>query len=267
MTRVIHINPQSKGSLGKSLYFETFVAWLDALGISWKGYDLDDRHRTFSDRHPGKVALVNLDSEGPNDAILKMFAEVFQGSTPVIVIDTRAQADQLLLNAFGQLRIFGRAQSADARFVFSLFPSDDNESLANFQQIVRLSHDHADYVVVRNPACSRGSIFDNSAMRDTILKKLNGIELTIPVVTNVTIQTVEQVERRERRTISFTEFAAGIDGVDPLITGEMQFLLGSLALQFNRAAARLLPDKERSKAPCDADEANAQELPELDLTF
>jgi hypothetical protein len=104
-------------------------------------------------------------------------------------------------------------------------------------------------------------------MRDTILKKLGGIELTIPVVTNVTIQTLEQVERRERRTISFTEFADGINGVDPLITGEMQFLLGSLALQFSRAAARLLPDKERSKAPSDDDEGNTQELPELDLTF
>ena len=99
------------------------------------------------------------------------------------------------------------------------------------------------------------------------LKKLGGIELTIPVVTNVTIQTLEQVERRERRTISFTEFAAGIHGIDPLITGEMQFLLGSMALQFNRAAARLLPDKELSKAPGDADEANIQELPKLDLTF
>jgi hypothetical protein len=267
MNKIIHINPQSKGSLGKSLYFETLVAWLDALGIPWKGYDLDDRHRTFSDRHPEKVELVNLDLEGPNEAILQMFAEVFQDSTPVFVIDTRAQADQLLLNAFGQLRVLERAERADARIVLSLFPSDDNESLANFQQIVRHTHDQADYVVVRNPACSRGTMFQDSTMRDTILANLGGVELTVPVVTNVTIQTLEQVERRERRTISFSEFAAGIQGVDPLITGEMQFLLGSMALQFNRVAARLLPDEQLDKVPSPTIQSRTQEAPDLDLSF
>ena len=47
----IHINPQSKGSLGKSFESEFRTAWLDYHGIHWNGSDLDDRHHTFFDRH------------------------------------------------------------------------------------------------------------------------------------------------------------------------------------------------------------------------
>ena len=47
ITRRIHLNPQSKGSLGKSFETEFRVAWLDWLEIPWTGSDLDDRHRFF----------------------------------------------------------------------------------------------------------------------------------------------------------------------------------------------------------------------------
>ncbi len=46
-TRRIHLNPQSKGNLGKSFEAEFRTAWLDRLGIAWNGSDLDDRHYTF----------------------------------------------------------------------------------------------------------------------------------------------------------------------------------------------------------------------------
>ena len=49
ITRRIHLNPQSKGSLGKSFETEFRVAWLDWLEIPWTGSDLDDRHRFFRD--------------------------------------------------------------------------------------------------------------------------------------------------------------------------------------------------------------------------
>jgi hypothetical protein len=45
----IHINPQSKGSLGKSFEVEFRTTWLDYHGITWNGSDLDDRHH-----HAGK---------------------------------------------------------------------------------------------------------------------------------------------------------------------------------------------------------------------
>lgn len=51
ITRRIHLNPQSKGGLGKSFETEFRVAWLEWLDIPWSGSDLDDRHHTFRDRH------------------------------------------------------------------------------------------------------------------------------------------------------------------------------------------------------------------------
>ena len=43
ITRRIHLNPQSKGNLGKSFEAEFRTAWLDRLGIPWTGSDLEDR--------------------------------------------------------------------------------------------------------------------------------------------------------------------------------------------------------------------------------
>jgi hypothetical protein len=37
ITRRIHLNPQSKGNLGKSFEAEFRTAWLDRLGIPWNG--------------------------------------------------------------------------------------------------------------------------------------------------------------------------------------------------------------------------------------
>ena len=42
-TRRVHLNPQSKGNLGKSFEAEFRTAWLDKLGVPWNGSDLDDR--------------------------------------------------------------------------------------------------------------------------------------------------------------------------------------------------------------------------------
>ncbi len=35
ITRRIHLNPQSKGNLGKSFEAEFRTAWLDQLGVQW----------------------------------------------------------------------------------------------------------------------------------------------------------------------------------------------------------------------------------------
>jgi hypothetical protein len=58
-TRRIHLNPQSKGNLGKSFEAEFRTAWLDQHGVAWNGSDLDDRHHTFANRHTQCCPLVS----------------------------------------------------------------------------------------------------------------------------------------------------------------------------------------------------------------
>ena len=61
--RRIHLNPQSKGNLGKSFETEFRTAWLDRHSVAWTGSDLDDRHCTFATRHPQNVRSYQLGSE------------------------------------------------------------------------------------------------------------------------------------------------------------------------------------------------------------
>ena len=262
----IYINPQSKGGLGKSFETECRIAWLDAIGVQWKGYDLDDRHHTFADRHPSKVQLVNLD-DGSKDVLLGVFFEVFQSSEPVIVIDTRAQADRLILEAFTQLRIFERAEEENSRFVISLFPTDDNESMENLRSIIQWGARKADYVIIRNKIRARSIMFDQSSMQRTLIDKLDAKEINIPSITTTSIQALEKVEREERKSIGFNEFASGWKGVDPLITGEYAYLLGQMASQYNEISSFLLPETELGKVVKCKSTSALKTIEKLDLSI
>ena len=120
--KTIHINPQSKGSLGKSFETETRVSFLDAIGVAWHGYDLDDRHSTFRDRHPNRVELFSLEG-GAKDAILRLMARALDRPEAVILVDCRAQADLLIREAFDSLGIFQRARGQVAGLSFPFSPA------------------------------------------------------------------------------------------------------------------------------------------------
>src|SRR5271154_6532644 len=87
----IHINPQSKGSLGKSFEAEFRTAWLDYHQIVWNGSDLDDRHHSFFDRHPKQVQSYTLGNDDDSKStLLGLFRNVSRSNAPVHVIDRRA---------------------------------------------------------------------------------------------------------------------------------------------------------------------------------
>src|SRR5205809_7759254 len=97
ITRRIHLNPQSKGNLGKSFEAEFRTAWLDRLGIAWTGSDLDDRHHTFANRHKQAVRSYRLGNEQESKtALLSLFRRVFKDGATVHVIDTRSQGAYLV---------------------------------------------------------------------------------------------------------------------------------------------------------------------------
>src|SRR5450755_1149181 len=84
----IHINPQSKGSLGKSFEAEFRTVWLDYHSIQWNGSDLDDRHHSFADRHPEQVQPYKLGSDDESKStLLGLFRNVPRSDAPVHVID------------------------------------------------------------------------------------------------------------------------------------------------------------------------------------
>ena len=98
ITRRIHLNPQSQGNLGKSFETEFRTAWLDRLGIAWTGFDLDDRHHTFANRHKQTVRSYQLGNEQESKtALLSLFRRVLRDSVPVHVIASRFYCSPLTI--------------------------------------------------------------------------------------------------------------------------------------------------------------------------
>jgi hypothetical protein len=241
-TARIHLNPQSKGNLGKSFETEFRTAWLDHLGIAWSGSDLDDRHHTFAGRHPDVVRSYHLGNEQESKtALLSLFRRVLKSIDPVHVIDTRAQADALIVSALEELQVIDVCEEAGARLVFFLFPTDDTESMQNLARLFVFAGDRVDYVVVHNPAKARGDLYKGSRL-EAQLTEFGAKTIALPTVTPTTLLAIEKAESAAGRGLSFAELShPGSGHLERLLAGEIQWALGRMFRQYQEIAELLLP--------------------------
>jgi len=242
ITKRIHINPQSKGSLGKSFEAEFRTAWLDYYQIAWDGSDLDDRHHSFADRHPKQVQSHMLgNDEDSKSTLLGLFRNVARSDAPVHVIDCRAQADGLIVQAMESLQLLETLANQGIRFTFFLFPSEDTESMNNLMDLFYFAGDRVDYVVVHNRAKVRTNLFKNSAL-ETELKKFGAKEITLPVVTSTTLLAIKRAEAKAGQTLSFAEVATpGTAHLELMLAGEMQWAMQQMFRQYDKVADLILP--------------------------
>ena len=242
-SRRIHLNPQSKGSLGKSFEAEFRTAWLDWLGLHWTGSDLDDRHRTFTDRHPDRVLPHRLgDDADSKSTLLGLFRSVARGDAPVQVIDVRAQADGLILHALEELQLLETLAAEGLRFTFFLFPSEDTESMSNLMDLFYFAGDRVDYVVVHNPAKVRTDLFTGSSL-ETELQKFGARSVTLPTITPITLLAMKRAEAKAGRKLSFAELAHPESGhLERILAGELQWAMQKLFPQYHAVAELLVPD-------------------------
>jgi len=245
ITNRIHINPQSKGSLGKSFEAEFRTAWLDYHGILWNGSDLDDRHHSFADRHPEQVQSYKLGSDDESKStMLGLFRNVARGDAPVHVIDCRAQADGLIVQALDSLQLLESCAAQGIRFTFFLFPSEDTESMNNLLDLFFFAGDRVDYVVVHNPAKVRTNLFKKSNI-EAELKKFGAKELTLPVVTPITLLAIKRAEAKAGRKLGFAEVATpGTSHLELMLAGEMQWAMQQMFRQYDAIADLLVPSEQ-----------------------
>lgn len=250
MNRRIHLNPQSKGSLGKSFEAEFRTAWLDSLGIPWSGSDLDDRHHTFADRHPDHVQSYQLGNDDDSKStLLGLFRRVAERETPVHVIDCRAQADALIVQALEQLQMLESLAAVGIRFTFLLFPSEDTESMNNLMDLFYFAGDRVDYIIVHNRAKVRTDLFRKSGL-ETELMKFGARTLTLPVVTPITLLAIKRAEAKVGRKLSFAEVASPTSNhLEPMLAGEMQWAMQTMFVQYQTVAELLLPAALVPEAP------------------
>jgi hypothetical protein len=240
----IHINPQSKGSLGKSFEAEFRTAWLDYHGIHWNGSDLDDRHHSFADRHPEQVQSYKLGSDDESKStLLGLFRSVSRNDAPVHVIDCRAQADGLIVQALDSLQIISSLATEGIRFTFFLFPSEDTESMNNLLDLFYFAGDRVDYVIVHNPAKVRTNLFRKSNI-EAELKKFGAREITLPTVTSITLLAIKRAEAKAGRKLSFAEAATpGTPHLELMLAGEMQWAMQQMFRQYDLIADLLVPSE------------------------
>jgi hypothetical protein len=245
ITKRIHINPQSKGSLGKSFEAEFRTAWLDYHGIQWNGSDLDDRHHSFADRHPEQVQSYTLGSDDESKStLLGLFRNVTRSEAPVHVIDCRAQADGLIVRALDSLQLLESLAAQGIRFTFFLFPSEDTESMNNLLDLFFFAGDRVDYVIVHNPAKVRTNLFKKSNI-EAELKKFGAKEITLPVVTSITLLAIKRAEAKAGRKLSFAEAATpGTPHLELMLAGEMQWAMQQMFRQYDLIADLLVPSEQ-----------------------
>ena len=241
----IHINPQSKGSLGKSFEAEFRTAWIDYHQITWNGSDLDDRHRSFADRHPDQVQSHKLGSDDESKStLLGLFRNVSRSDAPVHVIDCRAQADGLIVQALDSLQLLESLAQQGIRFTFFLFPSEDTESMNNLLDLFFFAGDRVDYCIVHNPARVRTNLFKNSNI-EAELKKFGAREITLPVVTSITLLAIKRAEAKAGRKLSFAEVAyPDAPHLELMLAGEMQWAMQQMFRQYDTVADLLLPPEQ-----------------------
>jgi hypothetical protein len=242
ITRRIHLNPQSKGNLGKSFEAEFRTAWLESLGVPWNGSDLDDRHHTFANRHPQMVRSYQLGNEHESKtALLSLFRRVLKDSTPVHIIDTRAQADALILGAIEELQVLDVCAEQNVRLTFFLFPTDDTESMTNLGRLFFYAGDRVDYVIVDNPAKARGDLFKGSPLEKQ-LREFGAKSVTLPSITPTTLLAIEKAEATTKRGLSFAELShVETQHLERLLAGEIQWALRRMFYQYDDIVDLLLP--------------------------
>jgi hypothetical protein len=245
ITKRIHINPQSKGSLGKSFEAEFRTAWLDYHQIAWNGSDLDDRHHSFADRHPDQVQSHTLGNDDDSKStLLGLFRNVSRSDASIHVIDCRAQADSLIVQALDSLQIIPACAAEGIRFTFFLFPSEDTESMNNLLELFYFAGDRVDYVIVHNPAKVRTNLFKKSNI-EAELKKFGAKEITLPTVTSITLLAIKRAEAKVGRKLSFAEVATpGAAHLELMLAGEMQWAMQQMFRQYDTIADLLVPAEQ-----------------------
>lgn len=239
----IYANPISKGNIGKSFLTDLVVSWLDARKVTWSGSDLDDRHKTFSAKYPQEVQLYKVgEDRDSKEAFQTIFRRVLQDENAVHVIDTRAQIDEVFVGALEDNDFLGLCQEEGMRMTLFMFPTDEVASMKNFVQLIQSTAGMVDFVIVDNPAKSKGKLFYGSDLEAT-LQRLGAEALRIPIINYSTSRIMEVSEIKAKRGIPLAEFASRESGhLDILMVREIQSALATMYAQFDKIADVLLPD-------------------------
>jgi hypothetical protein len=114
----------------------------------------------------------------------------------------------------------------------------------NLLELFYFAGDRVDYVVVHNPAKVRTNLFKKSNI-EAELKKFGARELTLPVVTSITLLAIKRAEAKSGRKLSFAEVATpGAAHLELMLTGEMQWAMQQMFRQYDALTDLIVPPQQ-----------------------
>ena len=138
----------------------------------------------------------------------------------------------------------------------------------NLLELFYFAGDRVDYVIVHNPAKVRTNLFKKSNI-EAELKKFGAKELTLPVVTSITLLAIKRAEAKAGRKLSFAEVATpGASHLELMLAGEMQWAMQQMFRQYDAIADLLVPEQlvpEVESQPEPAVKPARSKLPMLNL--
>jgi hypothetical protein len=226
---------QSTGRVGKSIFAETLIHWLQFAGVSFAGIDSDAEHRTLSSRHQ-EISFFNAVENSDN--FVKLIAGI--PPTPVVICDFPAQATGFLLENWNTYNVSEVMAAKGTRPVNIIFAADDQTAQISAARILAQFGDSSDYLIVRNPARARSDEFNKLGLYQA-LQKAGAREITLPTILAATLTQVQEVSKTRQAYVTLDDAAK--DPAFPMINRfDIETFQNKVLAQLEDVADILLPN-------------------------
>jgi len=175
MKRQLNLVLNGKGGVGKSFFAVNLVQYLKDKSLGFAACDSDNENSTLKRFHPEAVFIDLAKPRSLDD----MFRALEKAG--LVVVDCRAASTDVFLRYFNTIDLANLLQQLETRLTMLMPVNHEADSLDQIQRVVEELGGKAQYVIIRNQVHSDSfALYDQSAVRVDLLKKLGGKEITMP---------------------------------------------------------------------------------------
>jgi len=164
-----------KGGVGKSFFAVNFVQYLKDKAILHAACDCDNENSTLKRFHGETVEFLDLSRPRGLDPMIRALDKA-----ELVVVDCRAASTGVFFDYFDAIGLAGTLQEMSASLTLIVPVNQEADSIDQLQRIVAKLEATCSYVVLRNQVHDDTfAVFDQSVIRDRLLKKLGAKEITM----------------------------------------------------------------------------------------
>jgi cellulose biosynthesis protein BcsQ len=174
MKRQLNLILNGKGGVGKSFFAVNLVQFLKDKAVPFVACDTDNENSTLKRFH-SDTGFLDLNQP-------RLLDEMFRAleRTNVVVVDCRAASTEIFLRYFKAIDLPAVLRVLETRLTLLMPVNHEADSLDQIQRVVEELDDKANYIVIRNQVHGEFfALYDRSAVRVRLLKKLGGREITM----------------------------------------------------------------------------------------